>query len=109
MLRVAPENFARSIAWRTASAAVSDPSVPTTMRVNTPPPSSSLRAGSILTLLRRETAEPVAEDFGRRRRQAHDRDRHRGDEADDQDHHPGLPDPGHGRTLDGEIDRPAPR
>ena len=35
MLSVAPEIFARSIAWRTASPAVSDPSVPTTMRVNT--------------------------------------------------------------------------
>src|ERR1700753_4133002 len=39
-LSVALLIFARSIACRTASAAVSDPSVPTTIRVNTPPPSA---------------------------------------------------------------------
>jgi hypothetical protein len=40
MLRVAPVIFARSIACRTASSAVSEPSVPTTIRVNKPPPSA---------------------------------------------------------------------
>src|SRR6201994_1935089 len=39
-LSVALLILARSIACRTASAAVSDPSVPTTIRVNTPPPSA---------------------------------------------------------------------
>ena len=47
MLSWAPASLARSTAWRTASAAVSEPSVPTTMRVNTPPPRSvAERAGT---------------------------------------------------------------
>jgi hypothetical protein len=51
----APLNFASSVAWRTASAAVSEPSVPTTMRLNiylTSPHWSSQRSGGgILTRL----------------------------------------------------------
>ena len=49
MLSCAPASLARSIAWRTASAAVSDPSVPTTMRVNTPASSARSLNALILT------------------------------------------------------------
>src|SRR4051794_11569929 len=46
MLSSAPSFFARSAAWRTASFAVSEPSVPTAIRANIQPPlSASLCAG----------------------------------------------------------------
>src|ERR1700760_3555365 len=83
-LSVALLILARSIACRTASAAVSDPSVPTTIRVNTPPPSLAHRTAPILAAYsgfgrfslpifvfmrihvgRREAAEPEADDFFR--------------------------------------------
>ena len=37
-VELAPDSLASSIAWRTASVAVSEPSVPTTMRLNNPSP-----------------------------------------------------------------------
>src|ERR1700754_2582362 len=126
MLNVAPLIFARSIACRTASAAVSDPSVPTTIRVNTPPPSLAHRTAPILAAYsgfgrfslpifvfmgfdigRRETAEPEADDFFRRRGELHDRDHHRGHEADDQHDHSDSPGVRHTATLERSV-RPIP-
>jgi hypothetical protein len=67
-----------------AAGQVSEPSVPTTIRLNTPPPSladgASLTApGGGFVLPGRQAAEAVAEDFGRGFDQADDRDRHRRD------------------------------
>src|ERR1700753_1390431 len=125
MLSVAPLIFARSIACRTASDAVSDPSVPTTIRVNMPPPSarSPYRADTSggaggdsgqgsrfgrfaaaeFVLVRfdvggRQAAEAEADDFFRRRRDLHDRDHHRGREADDEDDQSYSPRVGHAGT-----------
>src|SRR5215207_8940998 len=110
MLSVAPASLARSVAWRTASRAVSEPSVPTTMRVNIPRLLCSVWTALILTprlgpvvnasqRLRRTAPETVAENFFRRRREPHDADRHRGQQADDEDDHPDFPGPGHAGRL----------
>src|SRR5580692_6224393 len=127
MLSVAPLIFARSIACRTASAAVSDPSVPTTIRVNTPPPSArspygadtngdaggpggeGSRFGRFAAAVfvfvgfdvgRRQAAEAEADDFFRRRGDLHDRDHHRGHQADDQHDHSDSPGVRHKATLE---------
>src|SRR3954447_6381501 len=94
MLSCAPESLATSTAWRIASPAVSEPSGPTTMRVNTPPPRLGRRTGRILTprlAVGREAAEVVADDLGGRRREADDRDRHRGEQTGEEDRHPDFP------------------
>src|SRR4051794_13033179 len=106
MPRVAPVSFARPIACLTASAAVSEPSVPTTMRLNTRASSFARRTALILAAgvapglaarlaLGGQAAEAVAEDFFRRRCQPVDGDRHRGEQADDQQDQPVSPERGH--------------
>src|SRR5215207_8252918 len=110
MLSVAPESLARSVAWRTASRAVSEPSVPTTMRVNTPRLLCSVwtaltltpRLGIVVNASQRlggPAAKAVAEYFDGRRREADDGDRHRDQEAGDEDHHSNFPGPGHAGRL----------
>src|SRR6478735_10934463 len=110
MLNVAPESLARSVAWRTASEAVSEPSVPTTIRLNTAPPLLGRRWTALILTplvgLGGDSAEPVAEDFGRGRREAIDRDRHRGEQRDDEHDHPDFPQQRHRRQPSRE---PAPR
>src|SRR4051794_14668720 len=94
MLSWAPESLATSTAWRIASPAVSEPSVPTTMRVNTPPPLLGRRTGRILTprlAVGRKPAKAVADDLRGRGREANDRDRDRGEEAGEEDRHPDFP------------------
>ena len=59
MSRAAPVVLASSIAWETATAAVSEPSVPTTMRLNKNPPRPGICA-AILTPMPRSWAISVA-------------------------------------------------
>src|SRR4051812_34701690 len=96
----APESFASSVACRTASAAVSEPSVPTTMRVNIPPPPLMVAwtGGRILTrgLLPVVPLETVAEDLGRGGDQLHGADHHRRQQADDENHERCFPQCWHG-------------
>src|SRR5262245_51529713 len=85
MSSLAFETFASSIAWATASPAVSEPSVPTTMRSNIPPPHPEPNFALILP---RSWSG-----------QLDDRDHHRSDQAEDDDDHHRDPEARHQSIL----------